>query len=99
VRHLQLAGSHIARIDTKTGKATVIEPPTPNQGARRVWADSQSRIWVSEWLSGQVSMYDPKKNQWREWKAPGNDPQIYASEMDERPENKSVTIQCPAQAR
>jgi streptogramin lyase len=37
-----------------------------NQGARRVWADSQSRIWVSEWQSGQVSMYDPKTNKWRE---------------------------------
>ena len=29
------------------------------QGARRVWSDSQSRIWVSEWLSGNVSMHDP----------------------------------------
>ncbi len=74
VYYASLAGSHIARIDTKTGKATVIEPPTPGQGARRVWADSKSRIWVSEWNSGQVSMYDPKTNQWREWKAPRRQP-------------------------
>ncbi len=38
VYYASLAGSHIARIDTKTGQATVIEPPTPGQGARRVWA-------------------------------------------------------------
>jgi virginiamycin B lyase len=84
VYYASLAGSHIARIDTKSGKATVFEPPTPDQGARRVWADSQSRIWVSEWNSGQVSRYDPKTNQWRAWKAPGDDPQIYAVYVDAR---------------
>lgn len=82
VVYASLAGSHIARIDTRTGKATVIEPPTPNQGARRVWADSKSRIWVSEWNAGQVAMYDPKTNQWREWKAPGSSPRIYVVYVD-----------------
>ena len=84
VYYASLAGSHIAWIDTKSGKATVIEPPTPEQGARRVWADSKSRIWVSEWLSGQVSMYDPKSNKWRAWKAPGDDPKIYAVYVDDK---------------
>jgi virginiamycin B lyase len=49
-----------------------------------VWADSQSRIWVSEWRSGQVSRYDPTTRQWRAWKAPGNDPQIYAVYVDNK---------------
>jgi virginiamycin B lyase len=84
VYYASLAGSYIARIDTKTGKATVIEPPTPGQGARRVWADSKNRIWVSEWNSGQVSLYDPKTNQWREWKLPGDNPQAYAVYVDSR---------------
>lgn len=84
VYYASLAGSHIARINTQTGKATIIEPPMPKQGARRVWADSQNRIWVSEWLSGQVSMYDPKTNQWRAWKAPGDSPQIYAVYVDHK---------------
>ena len=84
VYYASLAGSHIARIDTKTGKATVIEPPTPGQGARRVWADSRSRIWVSEWNSGQLSLYDPKNNQWRAWKLPGENPQAYAVYVDKR---------------
>jgi len=84
VYYASLAGSHIARIDTKTSKATVIEPSTPGQGARRVWADSRSRIWVSEWLSGQVSLYDPKLNTWREWAAPGDNPQIYAVYVDNK---------------
>ena len=37
-----LAGSHIARIDMKTGAATVIEPPTKRQADRRVWTDSKA---------------------------------------------------------
>ncbi len=84
VYYASLAGSHIARIDTKTGQATLLEPPTPGQGARRVWADSKSRVWVSEWHSGQVSMYDPKDGKWSEWKAPGDNPQIYAVFVDEK---------------
>ena len=64
-----LAGSFIARIDRRSGDSVVVEPPTPNQGARRVWSDSQGRIWVSEWLSGQLSMHDPARNSWRVWKS------------------------------
>ena len=37
VYYASLAGSHIARIDPATAKATPIEPPTREQGARRVW--------------------------------------------------------------
>ena len=34
VYYASLAGSHIARIDTRTGRATVLRPPTAAQGAR-----------------------------------------------------------------
>jgi len=71
VYYASLAGNHIARIDLKSGAATVITPPTPDQGARRVWPDSRGRIWVSEWNSGQVSVYDPMKKSWKAWRAPG----------------------------
>jgi virginiamycin B lyase len=33
VYYSSLAGSHIARIDTETGQATILEPPTAGQGA------------------------------------------------------------------
>jgi virginiamycin B lyase len=83
VWYASLAGSHIARIDAETGKAAVVQPHTPDQGARRVWADSRNRVWVSEWNSGQVSMYDPAKREWKEWKLPGKDPRTYAVYVDE----------------
>jgi virginiamycin B lyase len=82
VYYASLAGSHIARIDAATGQAAVIEPPTPGQGARRVWSDSKGVIWVSEWSSGQLSRYDPRTGQWRQWKAPGTRPRVYAVYVD-----------------
>jgi virginiamycin B lyase len=83
VYYASLAGSHIARIDAKTAAVTVIEPPTPRQGARRVWSDAKGNIWVSEWNSGQLSRYDPKSGQWAQWKAPGESPRVYAVYVDE----------------
>jgi len=79
-----LAGSFIARIDQRTGESIVVEPPTPNQGARRVWSDRHGRIWVSEWLSGNLSMHDPAKKTWRAWRVPGSDPKPYAVYVDGR---------------
>lgn len=84
VYYASLAGNHIAHIDVETGEATVIEPPTPEQGARRVWSDSEGRIWVSEWNSGQVSVYDPDDDSWRAWRLPGEQPQTYAVYVDEQ---------------
>ena len=71
VYYASLAGSYIARIDMDTGAATVIEPPTAKQGARRVAADSRSRVWVSYWNTGQVACYEPSSGAWHEWKLPG----------------------------
>jgi virginiamycin B lyase len=82
IYYASLAGSHIARIDPVTGEATVIEPPTAGQGARRVWSDSAGRIWVSEWDAGQLGMYDPPTEAWREWRLPGLDPMPYAVYVD-----------------
>jgi virginiamycin B lyase len=78
-----LAGSFIARIDRRTGESSVVQPPTPEQGARRVWSDSGGRIWVSEWNSGNVSMHDPAANTWKTWKLPGDKPRCYAVYVDE----------------
>ena len=84
VYYASLAGSYVGRIDPKTGEATVLNLPTPDQGARRVWPDSQGRIWVSEWNAGKVAVYDPSDGAWREWRLPGSAPRAYAVYVDER---------------
>lgn len=82
VFYASLAGSHIAQIDTATGEATPLDPPTAGQGARRVWTDSTGRIWVSEYNAGQVAVYDPAAGDWQEWKLPGAAPKAYAVYVD-----------------
>ena len=82
IYYASLAGSYVGQINSQTNEVSVLEPPTPGQGARRVWSDSQGKVWVSEWNSGQVSVYDPANNSWREWKLPGNRPETYAVYVD-----------------
>ena len=85
VYYASLAGSYIARLDPQTGAATVIEPPTSNQGARRVWVDSKGKVWVSEWNAGQLGVYDPATSKWQEWKLQGTQqPQAYAVYVDKK---------------
>jgi len=84
IYYASLANDHIGRVDPQTGQATVLEPPTAGQGARRVWSDSQGKIWVSEWEAGQVAVYDPANDSWKEWKLPGDRPQAYAVYVDDR---------------
>ena len=83
VYYVSLAGSHLAKVDLETGEATVIEPPTKNQGARRVWSDSKGRLWLSYWNTGHVGMYDPSAKSWKEWKLPGN-AKTYSVWVDDR---------------
>jgi virginiamycin B lyase len=84
VYYASLAGSYVGKIDVATGKATVLEPPTDGQGARRVWSDSDGLIWVAEWNVERLGMYDPVGKQWREWKLPGSGPMPYAVYVDDR---------------
>jgi virginiamycin B lyase len=82
--YASLAGSHIARLDPDSGQATPIDPPTPGQGARRVWSDSHGVIWVSEWNAGQLGRFDPATGAWQEWKLPGPRPAAYAVYVDDQ---------------
>lgn len=84
VYYSSLAGSYIARIDLESGNSSVLEPPTADQGARRVWPDSHGRIWVSEWNAGQVAEYNPATGEWKEWRLPGDNPMPYAVYVDEK---------------
>jgi virginiamycin B lyase len=83
VYYCSLAGNFIAEINLDSGESRIIEPPTPRQGARRVWPDSKGRVWVSEWNSGNLSVHDPRDGSWRTFRLPGEKPQCYAVYVDE----------------
>src|SRR5438105_6486429 len=44
---VSLAGNYLGRIDLETGTTTVLEPPVPRQGARRVWSDRRGGLWIT----------------------------------------------------
>ena len=79
--YASLAGSYVGAVGPD-GSVTVLDPPTPDQGARRVWQDSTGAIWVSEWNAGQLSRYTPATGTWDLWRLPGTDPSAYAVYVD-----------------
>lgn len=82
VFYASLAGNYVGAIIAE-GEVLELEPPTPGQGARRVWFDSLGRAWVSEWNTGQLSVYEPSTSAWTTYPLPGNAPQAYAVYVDE----------------
>ena len=77
-----LAGSYVGVVGADRS-ITVLEPPIPDQGARRVWSDSAGAIWVSEWNSGRLSRYEPATETWTGWPLPGPDASAYAIYVDD----------------
>ena len=78
-----LAGNYLGQIDLDTGAVTVLEPPVPRQGARRVWSDSRGALWITGWNSGDLFRYDSKAKNWARWHLPGDRPQPYAVYVDD----------------
>ncbi|MGD8327564.1 MAG: lyase [Sphingomonadales bacterium] len=79
-----LAGSYVGYIDRDMEEVKVLNPPTPGQGARRLWSDSDGNIWITEWNSGQLTRYRPFDGDWKSYKLPGDNPKAYAVYVDDR---------------
>lgn len=84
VWYASLAGDHIAKIDTVSGDALMIAPPTQGAGPRRIWSDSKGVLWVSFWISGEVARYDPIAKSWKTWPLPKSKGGGYAVYVDDK---------------
>ena len=84
VWYASLAGDHIAKIDTATGNATVVDPPKSGVGPRRVWSDSKGNIWASFWHTGEVARYDPAAKAWKTWALPKSKSGAYSVYVDDK---------------
>ena len=84
VWYVSLAGDHLAKVDGKTGAASVVEPPKAGVGPRRVWSDSKGLLWVSFWHSGEVGRYDPTAKTWKVWQLPNSKSGCYSVYVDEQ---------------
>jgi virginiamycin B lyase len=84
VWYVSLAGDYLAKVDTVTGAATVIDPPKPGVGPRRVWSDSKGVLWVSFWHSGELARYDPAAKIWKTFALPNSRSGCYSVYVDEK---------------
>ena len=80
---VSLEKSYLGKVDKATGAVTVVEPPTANAGTRRLWADSNGRLWISYWNAGMIAFYDPSTERWGEYDLPGQGNQAYSMYVDE----------------
>lgn len=82
VWYASLAGDHIAKIDTVSGDALMVQPPRSGVGPRRIWSDSKGLLWVSFWNSGEIGRYDPMNKAWKVWSLPKSKGGCYAIYVD-----------------
>lgn len=83
VYFVSLAGSYLAEINRADSSVRVLEPPVRDAGTRRIWPDSQGRLWISEWNGGDLARFDPAQGTWQRWRPPGSHPRLYAVYVDE----------------
>jgi virginiamycin B lyase len=84
VWYASLAGDHIARIDTSTGAATIVDPPHKGVGPRRIWSDSKGVLWVSFWHAGAIGRYDPAAKAWTSYLMPRSKSGTYSIYVDDK---------------
>jgi virginiamycin B lyase len=84
VWYASLAGDHIARIDTVSGDAQIVQPPRAWMNPRRIWPDSKGLLWVSFWTTGEVGRYDPNAKTWKTWNLPKAKSGCYAVFVDDK---------------
>lgn len=81
---VSLAGNYLAKVDLDSGATEIFEPPNADEGPRRVWSDSGGKLWISGWLSGNVSVFNPADKSWKSWRLPGESPRAYSVYVDEQ---------------
>jgi virginiamycin B lyase len=82
--YASLAGDHIARIDTASGEAAVVDPPRKGVGPRRIWSDSKGLLWVSFWHGGAIGRYDPAAKTWTTYPMPQSKSGTYSIYVDDK---------------
>ena len=65
-----LQGSSIGKVDYKTGKVTLYPTPTPKTGPKRVYMDTQDRLWYAGESGNMIGVFDTKTEKFQEWFIP-----------------------------
>jgi virginiamycin B lyase len=71
----------IGRVDEKTGKVSLWNPPTKAR-PQRIQVDTDGMVWFSERSGGNIGRFDPKTETFKEFPLPGPSPTPYALGID-----------------
>jgi streptogramin lyase len=63
-------GASLARIDTKTGEATIVPFPDKTMQPYHIAVDDNHNVWGNLWTSDQIVKFDPKANKWTTFELP-----------------------------
>lgn len=55
----QLTGSTLVQYDTRSGDAKLFDMPTPNAGPRRPALRADGALWIPEWNTGYLTLFNP----------------------------------------
>src|SRR6185503_18680358 len=59
VYYASLAGSHIAKLDSATGKWSAWRAPGDDPHVYAVYVDETDKVWASEWSAQAMLRFDP----------------------------------------
>ena len=63
-------GSTLARIDTKSGTATIVPFPDKTMQPYHIAVDQNHNVWGNLWTSDQIVKYDPASQKWTTFELP-----------------------------
>ena len=63
-------GASLAKINTKTGDATIIPFPDKTMQPYHIAVDSNHNVWGNLWTSDQIVKFDPGANKWTTFELP-----------------------------
>ena len=72
VWYASLAGNHAPRVDAGSRWATVVQLPTPGQGAPRVWSGSRDRVWPSDFGANPLVVFELDGEAFRSFPLPSS---------------------------
>jgi len=63
-------GASLAKINTKTGEATIVPFPDKTMQPYHIAVDDNHNVWGNLWTSDQIVKFDPKANKWSTFELP-----------------------------
>lgn len=79
----QLAANTLVRFDSRDGSGTLFEMPEANSGPRRPGLDNLDRLWIPEFNTGALALFDPGTEAFRRVQLGGSSTGLYDVEVNQ----------------